>query len=75
MIHGAASGVGQQGVAARRRASGPRTVVAVVRRDRPDARGLLERLGADRVIAAGEEGRFAEAGRGDDRQGRRGPRR
>jgi NADPH:quinone reductase len=60
VIHGAASGVGQQGVALAARL-GAGTVVAVVRRDRADARDLLEELGASRVVAAGEEGRFAEA--------------
>jgi len=60
VIHGAASGVGQQGVALAARL-GAGTVVAVVRRDRADARALLEGLGASLVVAAGEEGRFAEA--------------
>ena len=60
VIHGAASGVGQQGVALAARL-GAGTVVAVVRRDRADARALLEALGASLVVAAGEDGRFAEA--------------
>jgi NADPH2:quinone reductase len=58
VVLGAASGVGQQGVqlAAHLGAS---AVVAVVRRERPQARALLEGLGASRVVAAGTETRFA----------------
>ena len=52
--------MGQQGVALAARL-GAGTVVAVVRRDRADARALLEALGASLVVAAGEDGRFAEA--------------
>ena len=73
VIHGAASGVGQQGVALAARL-GARTVVAVVRRHRPDARALLEGLGASLVVAAGEEGTVRRRGAGGDRGGAR-PRR
>ncbi len=71
VVLGAASGVGLQGVGLAARL-GASPVVAVIRRDRPDARALLEELGASRVVAAGTEGRFAEqveeatGGRGAD---------
>ncbi len=59
VVLGAASGVGQQGVQLAGHL-GASAVVAVVRRDRPEARTLLEELGASRVVVAGADGRFAE---------------
>jgi NADPH:quinone reductase len=60
VINAAASGVGLYGV---QLASllGAGVVIALIRRARPQAQTLLEALGASRVIAAGGEGRFAEA--------------
>ncbi len=60
VVHGAASGVGLQAVALAAHL-GAGVVVAVLRRDRPQARALLERLGATDVVAAGPEGKFADA--------------
>jgi NADPH2:quinone reductase len=42
-------------------ALGAASVVAVVRRARPEAEELLRQLGATHVVVAGEEGAFAEA--------------
>jgi NADPH2:quinone reductase len=60
VINAAASGVGLLGVqvAARLEAS---AVIAVIRRARPDAEALLQRVGGTHVIVAGEAGSFAEA--------------
>jgi len=60
VVHGAASGVGLAAVALAAHL-GAGVVVAVVRRDRTEARALLERLGASHVIAAGTEATFADA--------------
>lgn len=60
VINGAASGVGLLGVQVAARL-GANPVIAVVRRDRPDAAGLLEQLGAAQVIVAGEPPSFADA--------------
>jgi NADPH2:quinone reductase len=60
VILGAASGVGLLGVQVARRL-GARAVIAVIRRGRPAAEELLERLGATHVVVAGDAGTFAGA--------------
>jgi NADPH2:quinone reductase len=60
VILGAASGVGLLGVQVAARL-GAQAVIAVIRRERPDAQRLLHHLGATHVVVAGEEGTFADA--------------